>query len=169
MSTAKHEERDTADAWSEDTYKREERDEPTVPGRSDPCQPYGAAITQTKPYWYIVQPEDIGSFWRIPEKFNLPAQGPNGSWRWHELRNANLDWPGGFVTVNQACVLSGLTPGVRLHVPASWPEPKPGVQTVAKDRGKPSKGKATAALVVGAIGLVGIGALAYIAWKDKKR
>lgn len=145
-----------------------------VEATNAPCVPYGAAITETKPYWYIVQAEDIGSFWQVPTKFNLPAQKAGGTWTWQDLRNANLDWPGGFGTVNEACVLWGLFPGAKLHVPASWPEPKPGVQIEPKKNngfpgGTPTKGTATAAIVVGIIGIVGIGALAYAAHKQNRR
>jgi len=146
-----------------------DRDYDDEPAGGSPCTPYGATVVDTKPYLYVVQQEDLSSFWAIPQKFNLPAQGPGGSWRWHELRNANLDWPGGFVSVGGACVLNGLFAGAGLKVPASWPEPKPGVQVKKKNGATPSKGTAKAALIVGAVGLVGIGILAWVAARDKRR
>lgn len=153
--------------------KQPDPTEPEETTNGTPCTPYGSAVTETKSYWYIVQPEDLGSFWAIPTKFNLPAQGPGGTWRWHELRNANLDWPGGFVEQNTACVLQGLYAGAKLHVPASWPEPKPGVAIEPKKKngfpgGEPSPGTATAAIIVGIVGVAGITALAYVAHKQKK-
>ena len=135
------------------------------------CMPYGAAITNLKPYWYIVQPEDIASFWLIPTKFNLPTKAGT-AWTWQELRNANMDWKGGFTKVGAACVLASLFPGARLHVPAEWPEPKPGVQIEKKAPGTPgasSLGNMKVALIVAAVGVAGIGGLAWLAYKDKNR
>jgi hypothetical protein len=91
------------------------------------CQPLGAPITQVKPYVYIVQPFDLSNFWRIPEKFNMPVK-IGSTWTWHQLRNANLDWPKGFVDFNGACMLNGLQAGDKLKVPANWRDPKAGVQ-----------------------------------------
>jgi hypothetical protein len=99
------------------------------------CTPYGAEITEVKPYYYVVQAEDIGSFAKIPGKFNMPLQ-QGTHWLWQDLRNANLDWPGGFAddgTGGDAftvCQLSGLYPGAKLKVPGNWLEPKAGVKTV---------------------------------------
>lgn len=152
----------------ENTQKKQP--DPDVPEDQAPeggsCMPYGAAPAKVKSYWYIVQPEDIGAFWRVPEKFNLPTQKAGGGWMWQELRNANFDWPGGFEKVNSACVLSGLFPGAKLHVPGDWPEPRPGVKTEPKSG--VSSGNATAALIVGAVGIVGIGILAWVARRDRK-
>lgn len=134
----------------------------------EPCIPSGAAPAKVKGYWYIVQPEDLSNFWRIPEKFNLPTSKAGGGYTWHELRNANFDWKGGFVKQNGACVLSGLFAGAKLNVPADWPEPRPGVQTETKKGGKPTAGTAKAALIVGVVGLVGIGVLGWMAHKQKK-
>jgi hypothetical protein len=96
----------------------------------DSCQPMGAGINDVKDYRYMVQPDDLVSFWKIPAKFNMPIKtSPNG-WTWHQLRNANYNWPGGFVVVNGACMLNGLRAGDLLRVPASWREPKPGVEVL---------------------------------------
>jgi hypothetical protein len=98
-----------------------------APGTGGACTPSGAPITATKDRCYVVQQDDINSFWRIPTKFGLPAR-KGSEWRWKELVRANLDWPGGFVSVHGACLPQGLEVGDRLRVPASWPEPEPGVQ-----------------------------------------
>ena len=150
----------------ENQQKKQPDPYPDEPQPYETCVPFGAAPATTKPYWYVVQPEDLGSFWAIPTKFRLPARKGDG-WTWHELRNANLDWPGGFVKQGDACVLQGLTPGARLHVPGHWPEPKPGVKTVPKKGAKPARGTATAALVVGIVGAVGIAGLTWMAWRSK--
>ena len=97
----------------------------TVGATGDDCTPYGAAVTDVKPYYYIVQDDDIDNFWKIPGKFNMPTTNKF----WQQMRNANLDWVGGFVEVNEACVLASLYPGAKLKVPANWLEPKPGVTT----------------------------------------
>lgn len=133
------------------------------------CVPHGAAIRDVKPYRYVVQQEDLGSVWRIPEKFNLPVK-KGDAWRWHELRQANLDWPGGFATVYGACNFQGLFPGATLKIPGSWPAPKPGVETKKDDRtpsGLPDSYSKTA-LIVGAVGLVTIGGLTWVAWRDRR-
>ena len=101
----------------------------TVGENGDACTPQGSAVTDLKPYYYIVEQEDLANFWKIPLKFNLPTTRGPGKWTWHELRNANLDWVGGFVEQNGACVLNGLYAGAKLKVPANWPEPRPGVRT----------------------------------------
>ena len=134
------------------------------------CSPGGAVPATLKPYWYIVQPEDINAFWNIPSKFNLPTQ-KGTAWTWQELRNANLDWPGGFTLVNSACVLQGLFAGAKLSVPGDWPEPRPGVKTETKppsERRVPTKGTATAALIVAGIGIVGIAGLAWLASRSRR-
>jgi hypothetical protein len=100
----------------------------TVGANGDACTPYGAAVTDVKPYYYIVQSDDLSNFWKIPEKFNMPTK-IGTAWTWQQMRNANLDWVGGFTTVNSACVLAGLYAGAKLKVPANWLEPKPGTKT----------------------------------------
>jgi hypothetical protein len=142
------------------------------------CTPYGAIPEATKPYWYIVQPEDLGSFWQIPVKFALPTK-EGQTWTWQVLRNANIDWPGGFAQDgNGACQLQGLFVGAKLHVPAEWPDPRAGVKTQPKTGtdprepkgpapGIPTKGTATAALIVAGVGVVGILTLAWIANRRK--
>ena len=138
---------------------------------SSTCTPGGIVPATLKPYWYIVQPEDIDSFWAIPTKFNLPTQ-KGTAWTWQELRNANLDWPGGFTLANSACVLQGLFPGAKLSVPGDWPEPRPGVKTETKPpsarKDVPTKGTATAAIIVAAIGVVGIAGLAWMASRRRR-
>lgn len=101
----------------------------TVGAEGDSCTPYGAAITDVKPYYYVVQPDDISNVWLIPTKFNMPTM-IGSTYTWHQLRNANLDWVGGFATNNKACNFAGLYPGAKLKVPGNWLEPKPGTVTV---------------------------------------
>jgi len=154
--------------FEEDTIIGDPPTEPTYPNQGAACTPYGAAIVDVKPYWYIVEQEDLSSFWQIPTKFNLPAQKGTG-WTWHELRNANLDWPGGFVTQNTACVLQGLYAGAKLHVPASWPEPKPGVRTEKKQPGELGAAPGWLGYAIAAGGVVTIGGLAWIAYRQGKK
>lgn len=96
------------------------------------CLPSGEPIWQVKPYYYVVQPEDLASFYKIPEKFGMPLKVDN-HWTWRDLLNANLDWPGGFALDQKhiQCLFDGLVPGSKLKVPDSWGDPIQGVQTVA--------------------------------------
>lgn len=87
------------------------------------CTPYGTEVTDVKDYYYVVQAEDVGNFWKIPTKFNLSGDKEN----WQALRNANMDRK--TVTVNTACV-PVVRPGDYLRVPNNWPEPRTGVATV---------------------------------------
>lgn len=137
------------------------------PDQGSTCQPGGVIIEDVKPYWYIVQPEDVDSFWRIPEKFNLPTKR-GSAWTWHELRNANTDWPGGFVRLNDACVLQGLTAGAKLHVPASWPEPRPGVTTKKKTSGERGARFPWGSVALAAGGLIAVGGLVWLAGKRRR-
>jgi LysM domain len=98
----------------------------TVGATGDVCTPYGAAVTKVKDYYYIVQKDDLDSFWKIPGKFNMPTYKEF----WQQLRNANMDWVGGLHENSYGdCVLRGLYTGAKLKVPASWLDPKPGVTT----------------------------------------
>lgn len=150
-------------------------DTPTPPdpppaGASTVC--YGGAAPSTvKGFWYVVQPEDLSNFWRIPEKFGLPTKHGQG-WYWHELRDANLDWAGGLVKNAQGdCVLQGLMSGALLNVPGDWPDPKPGTKIEPKRGGPgqlPTKRQGYVAIALLVAGTLGIAALA-VAVARKKR
>lgn len=152
------------DKLQPDPYDESYADEGST---GEACSPSGAAIVETKDDLYVVQPEDLSALWKVPTKYSLPVQTQGGGWRWHELRNANLDWPGGFVTQNGACVFQGLYAGATLKVPKAWPPPKPGVQTKRK-KGKTSKGAAIGGLVAVGIGIAVVTGLAVVAARAKK-
>jgi len=133
----------------------------------------GAAPSAFKPYWYIVQPEDLSSFWQIPTKFNLPTK-TGQRWTWQALRDANQDWPGGMAKdAYGACVLQNLFTGAKLAVPADWPEPKPGVKTEPrKDIPDPTKPKQTvgiAGIALLVAGLAGATILTIAVARAKRR
>jgi len=104
-------------------YEEEPPDEATATASTagQTCNP-GSAITQVKPYVYVVQSGDFPS--TITTKWGIETGGQGRPWKWHELRRANADDPDGFMLDPYgACVWVNWRAGKKLRIPASWPEP----------------------------------------------